>query len=457
MSLHPADSEIFAPVFGTDAVRRVFSDEHFISCMLEVEGALARAEAKVGVIPASAGRAISDGARSVKVTARELAASTARTGMPVVGLVDALRASIGPADARHVHFGATTQDIVDTATILQLREALSAIEDDLCALASALVLRAEAHRATPMIGRTFLQHAAPITFGYKCALWLSPLLEHLQRLAELRRRVLVVQLGGAVGTLAALGDRARAVVERLAEELELGCPDAPWHAVRDGFAEVGAFLGLVCGSLGKLGQDMILLSQTEVAEVAESTDGARGGSSTLPHKQNPVASAYLVAATRGVQALAPLLSSGMAQEHERGPGGWYAERLALPSCVALTAGALSHARAIIEGMSVDVERMRRNLDATSGLAMAEHVAFALADRLGLPSAREIVQRACAEALASGRTLAEAWVGDPVRASLLDRAAVEQLSDPSTYLGDAAGVVNRVVERARRVLGPGGQP
>ena len=308
-----------------------------------------------------------------------------------------------------------------------------------------------------MIGRTFLQHASPITFGYKCALWLAPLLDHLQRLAELRPRVLVVQLGGAVGTLAALGDRGRTVVERLAEELELGCPAAPWHAVRDGFAEVGAFLSLVCGSLGKLGQDMILLSQTEVAEVTESTDVARGGSSTLPHKHNPVASAYLVAATRGVHALAPLLSSGMAQEHERGPGGWYAERLALPSCVALTAGALSHARAIVEGMSVDVEQMRRNLDATSGLAMAEQVAFALAERLGLPSAREIVHRACAEALASGRTLADAWVGDPARLSLLDRAAIERLSDPSTYLGDSAGVVNRVVERARRVLGPGRQP
>jgi 3-carboxy-cis,cis-muconate cycloisomerase len=202
---------------------------------------------------------------------------------------------------------------------------------------------------------------------------------------------------------------------------------------------------------------MILLSQTEVAEVAESTDSSRGGSSTLPHKQNPVASAYLVAATRGVQALAPLLSSAMAQEHERGPAGWYSERLALPTCVALTAGALSHARAIVVGMSVDVAQMRRNLDATSGLAMAEHVAFALADRLDLPSAREMVQRACAEARTSGRTLADAWVIDPARVSLLDRAAIERLSDPTTYLGDSAGVVSRVVERARRVLGPGGRP
>ncbi len=454
MSLHPADSAIFASVFGTDAARHTFSDERFISLMLEVEGALARAEAKIGVIPASAGRAISDAAESVKVKAQDLAASTARTGMPVVGLVAALSAALGPENARYVHFGATTQDIVDTATVLQLREALEPIEEDLRGLATALVLRAEEHRETPMIGRTFLQHAAPITFGYKCALWLSPLLDHLQRLTELRSRVLVVQLGGSVGTLAALGDRGRAVVEGLAEELALRSPAAPWHTVRDGFAEVGAFLGLLCGSLGKLGQDVILLSQTEVAEVGESADGGRGGSSTLPHKRNPVVSAYLVAATRGVLALAPLLSGTMAQEHERGPAGWYAERLALPSCVALTAGALAHARAVIEGMSVDVARMRRNIDATSGLAMTEHVVFALADAIGLRSAQEIVQRACAEALASGHPFVDVWGSDPARASLLDRASVERLSDPSTYLGDAAGVVKRVVERARRVLHPG---
>ncbi len=460
MTLHPADSEIFAPVFGTDAARRVFSDEHFISCLLEVEGALARAEARVGVIPAAAGRAISDAAGSVRVDPKDLAAATARTGMPVVGLVAALSAALGPEDARYVHFGATTQDIVDTATMLQLREALEPIEDDLRGLASALALRAEEHRATPMAGRTFLQHAAPITFGYKCALWLSPLLDHLQRLNELRRRALVVQLGGAVGTLAALGDNGHAVVQRFAAELALGCPLAPWHAVRDGVAEVGCFMGLLCGSLGKLGHDVILLSQTEVAEVCEvsaSVDGGRGGSSTLPHKRNPVASAYLVAATRGVQALAPLLSSAMTQEHERGPGGWYAERLALPSCLGLTAGALAHARVIVETMSVDAARMRRNLDATSGLVMTEHVAFALAERLGLRPAQEVVQRACAEAVSTGRTFVEAWTSDPTRAALLDHAAIERLSDPSTYLGDSAGVVNRVVERARRVLGPSSPP
>jgi 3-carboxy-cis,cis-muconate cycloisomerase len=457
MSIHPADSEIFAPVFGTDAVRRIFSDEHFISCMLRVEGALARAEARVGVIPASAGRAIDDAAKSVLVRPRDLATSTARTGMPVVGLVAALSASLGPEDARYVHFGATTQDVVDTATVLQLREALAPIEEDLRALASALVRRAEEHRATPMAGRTFLQHAAPITFGYKCALWLSPLLDHLDRLAELRRRVLLVQLGGSVGTLAALGNNGRAVVEQMAAELDLGYAAAPWHTVRDGIAEVGGFLALVCGSLAKIGNDMVLLSQTEVAEASENAESSRGGSSTLPHKRNPVASAYLVAASRGVQALAPLLSSAMAQEHERGPGGWYSERLALPPCVALAAGALAHARRVVEEMSVDVARMRRNLDATSGLVMSEHVAFALGARLGLGPAQEIVRVACTAAIVNGQTFLDAWTSDPSRAALLDRATIERLSEPSTYLGDSAGVVDRVVERARGLLGPGSLP
>ena len=448
MSIHPADSEIFAPVLGTDAVRRIFSDASFVSCMLAFEGALARAEAQAGVIPVAAGRAISDAAEGLRIDPRALADSTSQTGMPVAGLVAALRAARGAGESRYVHFGATTQDVVDTATILQLRDALTAIEDDLRGLASALLVRADEHRATPMVGRTFLQHAVPITFGYKCALWLSPLLDHLSRLTELRPRVLVVQLGGAAGTLAPLGEGGRAVVEQLAEELALGCPAAPWHAVRDGVAEVGAFLGLVCGSLAKIGNDVLLLSQTEVSEISESSHGS---SSTMPHKRNPVASAYLVAATRGVQALAPLLSSAMLQEHERGPGGWYAERLALPSCVALTAGALAHARVVVDGMRVDVGRMRRNIDVTSGLVMSEAIAFALSDRLGLSQAQETVQRACAEALSSATPFVEAWLREPARAALLDRESIERLSDPSTYLGDAAGVVNRVVEKARRVL------
>jgi 3-carboxy-cis,cis-muconate cycloisomerase len=453
MSVHPADSEIFGSVFGTDAVRRIFSDEHFIGCMQEVEGALARAEAQVGLIPLAAGRAISDVSKSLRVDARELAASTARTGMPVVGLLAALRASLAPEHARYVHFGATTQDIIDTATILQLREALECIEGDLRGVASALVSRAEAHRATLMVGRTFLQHAAPITFGYKCALWLSPLLDHLQRLTDLRRRVLMVQLGGAVGNLAAFGANGRAVVERLAEELGLGCPVTPWHAVRNGIAEVGSFLGLLCGSLAKLGHDVILLSQTEVAEVSENLESDHGGSSTLPHKRNPVTSAYLVAATRGVQALAPLLMSAMVQEHERGPGGWYAERLALPPCLALTAGAVAHARTVVETLSIDVARMRHNLDATSGLVMTEPIAFALADRIGLRPAQELVERACAEAVSGRKPFLEAWMSDPTCAALLDRSSIERLSDPSTHLGESAAVVGRVIERARRVLAP----
>ncbi|HEX4627316.1 MAG TPA: lyase family protein, partial [Gemmatimonadales bacterium] len=284
MTIHPADSEIFAPVLGTDATRRIFSDENLVDCMLAFEGALARAEAHAGVIPAAAGRAISDAASCLRVDPRALAASTSQTGMPVAGLVAALRDALGPDESRFVHFGATTQDVVDTATVLQLRDALAPIEDDLRGLAAALLVRAGEHRATPMVGRTFLQHAVPITFGYKCAVWLSPLLDHLSRLAELRPRVLVVQLGGAAGTLAPLGDRGRAVVEALAEELALGCPAAPWHVVRDGVAEVGAFLGLLCGSLAKIGNDVLLLSQTEVSEISE---GSRGSSSTMPHKQNP--------------------------------------------------------------------------------------------------------------------------------------------------------------------------
>ena len=367
-----------------------------------------------------------------------------RVGYPVVALVRALSQTAGAEAGRWTHWGATTQDVMDTAQALQIRAGLALLRADLLATVRALAVLADAHRATVMAGRTHLQHALPITFGLKCAIWLAPLATHLTRLDQLRPRVEVAQFGGAAGTLASLGTDGIAVLEGLAAELELGAPSVPWHVARDGVAEAVSFLGLLCGSLAKIATDVILLAQTEVAEVLEAHEAGRGGSSTMPQKRNPIASEYILAAARGVQALVPLMQGAMAQDQERATGPWQAEMLAVPQAFVLSHGALLHARALAEGLVVDVARMRRNFDATGGLIMAEAVMMGLARQLGRGEAHEVVHHACDAALRDGIPLAKALAREPKVTARLDRAAIEWLTDPVGYLGSAAAFIDRVL-------------
>jgi len=452
MTVNPADSEIFGVLYGTDEMRRVFSDRSFVQRMLEVEAALARTQADLGLIPAVAADAIGRAATVDRIDFQELAASARLVGYPVAGLAKALGRAAGGEAARYVHWGATTQDIADTALVLQIGEGLTLIERDVRALVAALARQAKVHRDAVMPGRTFLQQALPITFGYKCAVWLAPLVTHLERLSELRPRALKVQFGGAVGTLASLGTKGRAVAEGLARALDLAVPDAPWHVARDSVVEVAAFLGLVCGSLAKLAGDVILLMQTEVGEVSEPQEPGRGGSSTLPQKRNPIASAYIVAAARGVQGLIPQMFSAMAQDHERATGAWQSEQLALPQMFVLTAGALAHAVGVAEGLTVDAVRMRTNLDLTDGLIMAESAMMALAEKIGRDAAHRSVQAASAIALSEHRPLSEILQRDPAVRDAIDVATIARLSDPGTYVGEASDVIDRVLARAERWLG-----
>jgi 3-carboxy-cis,cis-muconate cycloisomerase len=327
-----------------------------------------------------------------------------------------------------------------------MREGLALIERRLRALIAALADHARQHRATVMAGRSFLQHALPITFGYKCAVWLAPFLDHLRRLEELRARGLVVQFGGAVGTLASLGEKGRDVTLGLAQELDLAAPDSPWHVNRERPAEVACFLGLVAGSLAKIATDTALLMQTEVGEVAEPYAAGRGGSSTMPQKRNPVASAYIIAAARGVHALVPQMLAAMAQDHERATGAWQSEWLALPQLFTLLDGALVHAVALARGLTIDAERMRRTLETQQGLIMAEAVMMALAPKLGRGAAHHAVQHACARALDERRPLVEVLAEDAAVTAEFDRAALERLTDPGRYLGEALAVVDRVLAR-----------
>lgn len=446
LTVNPADGAVLSVLYGTDAMRALVGERAFLARMLEVEAALARAQARLGIIPAEAAAAITEAAQVEKLDLPALARATRNTGYPVVGLVKQLSALAGAEAGRWTHWGATTQDIIDTAIVLQLREAFALLDADLARLNTTLGARAREHRDTVMAGRTHLQHALPLTFGYKCAIWLSPLITMRERIAQLLPRLLKVQFGGAAGTLASLGDQGLAVAEGLAAELGLAVPDAPWHVARDGMAEAVCLLGLLTGALAKFATDIMLLMQTEVAEVFEPHAPGRGGSSTMPQKRNPIACEYILAQARGVQALVPQMLAAMAVDQERGTGPWQAEPLALPQAFTLAHGALDQAHFIAEGMVVDAARMRRNLDSTGGLIVAEAVMMGLAPHLGRGGAHDAVHHACDVALEEGIPLAEALARDACVTGAISAAEIARLTDPSHYLGSAQAFIDRVLAR-----------
>jgi len=451
MTVNPADSEIFGDLYSTAEMRALFADRTQLQFMLDVEAALARAQAKLGLIPAHVAEAVGSAARVENLNLEQVAASTRKVGYPVATIVAELGRIAGEEAARFVHLGATTQDILDTALVLQMRQGLKLLRTDIIALAKSLAELAARFRDTPIAGRTHLQHAVPITFGLKCAVWAAPLATHVERLDQAAKRVLVVQFGGAAGTLASLGAEGLAVTVALAEELDLGVPDLPWHTTRDTLAETVAILGLICGSLAKFALDVSLLMQTEVAEVFEPHEAGRGSSSTMPQKRNPIAAEYILASAKGVHALVPLMLAAMVQDHERATGPWQSEALAIPQCFALTAGALAHARAIADGLKVDSARMRRNLNAGDlGLIMSEAVATHLSRKLGKAEAHLAVARVCDRAIAGNRTLREALGDDAEIRRHITEPELDRLMEPTAYLGSAGTFVDRVVARIARL-------
>ncbi len=447
MPVNPADGPILGTLYGSDPMRAVFDEAAYFQRMLDVEAALARVQARLGLIPAAAAARITEVARYELLNQAVLAAQARNVGYPVLGLVAELSRVAGEHGG-WTHWGATTQDIMDSATVLQARAGLALIGAEIAALRDALLAQAARHRDAVMAGRTHLQQALPTTLGLKCATWAMPFIAHAERLAQLRPRVERISFGGAAGTLASLGPDGVAVMEGLAAELGLAAPAAPWHVCRDGLAEAVCFLGLVAGSLAKFATDIILLAQTEVGEVAEPYVAGRGASSTMPQKRNPIASEYIHAAARGVQALVPLMLGAMAQDHERGTGPWQAEALAIPQAFVLTHGALIHARTIAEGMVADPARMRANLDITGGMIVAEAVMMGLAPMLGRGEAHHVVKHACDVALAERIPLAAALARAPEVAARLDPAAIARLTDPAGYLGSAGAFIDRVLAAAR---------
>lgn len=446
MTQRPGD-QLFDAYFTARDMREVFCDQGRLQAMLDVEAALARAEARVGLIPASAVAPIENACRADLYDFAALGEAIATAGNSAIPLVKALGKQIAATDAeaeRYVHLGATSQDVMDTGLVLQLRQALDLIESDLAQLADSLAAQAQRHAATPMAGRTWLQHATPVTLGMKIAGWLGAVTRSRQRLRELKPRLLVLQFGGASGTLAALGEQALPIAQALAEELQLTLPEQPWHTQRDRVVEFGAVLGLIAGSLGKLGRDISLLMQTEAAEVFEPSAPGKGGSSTMPHKRNPVGAAVLIGAATRVPGMVSTLFSAMPQEHERSLGLWHAEWETLPQICCLVSGSLQQARLLAEGLEVDAARMARNLDLTQGLVLAEAVSIVLAQRVGRDTAHHLLEQCCKRAVAEQRHLRAVLGDEPQVTAQLSSAELDNLLNPAHYLGQAQVWVERAV-------------
>jgi 3-carboxy-cis,cis-muconate cycloisomerase len=438
------DSAVFRDIFSTEAMRRVFSDENRVQKYLDFEAALARAQARLGVIPKEAAEEIVGHCNAAEIDFNKLKVQTERIGYPVLPVVQQLVALCRDGLGEWCHWGATTQDITDSATVMQIREALVLVEADLNGIADSLAALAQKHRDTPMAGRSNLQQAVPITFGYKMATLLAAFERHKQRLRELRARVLVGEFGGAAGTLSSLGGRGLEVQAELMKELKLGQPAIAWHTIRDTIAEVGCFLGLVTGTCGKIALDIKLLMQTEVEEVYEPFHEGRGSSSTMPQKRNPISSVYITALTAVVRQQTAALLDAMVEDHERATGPWEIEWIVLPEIFCLAAGALAQTLFVLTGLQVDEKKMRSNLDLTKGLIVSEAVMMGLGPHLGRQYAHDLVYDICRKVVATGRPLVDLLAENAEIKKYLDRRALERLCDPANYLGEAGAMVDRVL-------------
>jgi 3-carboxy-cis,cis-muconate cycloisomerase len=425
-------------------MREVFSDENRVAQYLAVEAALARVQGRLGVIPQQAADEIVRHCKVEEMDFGRLKVRTERIGYPVLPVVEQLVERCADGLGQYCHWGATTQDITDTATVLQIRQALGLIDADLAALARALADLAKRHRDTPMAGRSNLQQAIPMTFGFKAARLLATVERHRARIAQMRPRVLVGEFAGAVGTLASLGSYGLAVQQALTLELSLGQPEIAWHTERDRIAEVGCLLGLVTGTLAKLATDLKLLMQTEVGEAFEPCAPGRGSSSTMPQKRNPISCAYIHSCAAVVRQHVAALLDAMAADHERSTGPWEIEWISLPEVFCLTSGALKQARTIVEGLEVHPEAMMRDLELSHGLNQTEAVMMALAPHIGRERAHDLIYAATHAAIAEQRPVLEALAQDPEIGKHLDRSALRELLDPRHYLGLSASMVDRVL-------------
>lgn len=435
----------------SEAWEVIFNERATLQRMLDFEAALARAEAACGVIPKTAPGPITLCAKVDLYDPQEIAEAAVSAGNKAIPLVKLLTAQVKTIDAdaaRYVHWGATSQDVIDSALMLQLRAAFDLMESELAALCATLAKLAEAHRATPMAARTWMQQAIPTTLGLKFAGWLDALHRQRKRMAAARARILSLQFGGAAGSLASLGDRGLRVSEALAADLQLPLPDLPWHTERDRVAEAATLFGLLAGTLGKMARDLSLMMQSEVGEVAEPAAAGRGGSSTLPHKRNPVSCAAVLAAATRVPGLVSTMLSAMVQEQERALGGWQAEWETLPQIVCLTGAALQHMMTVMDGLEINISRMLANLEVTRGLIYAESVSMLVASRLGKAAAHELLEKASQQAVKENRHLKDVLLEDATVRAHFANADIAKLFEPLSYTGMANEFITRTIRTVK---------
>lgn len=440
-------SPLLAPMLSSSAMRAICDDVAYLQRMLDFEAALARAEAAIGVIPAAAAGPIGNACKADAFDVAALAEAATKSGNLAIPLVKALTANVARSSAeaaRYVHWGATSQDVIDTATMLTIRAAIDALSSDIGRAISGFAKLAARHRHTPVVGRTWLQHALPMPFGLKLAEYAAALNRSRNRLRTLRADALALQFGGASGTLAALGDHGLPVAEQLSRELDLPLAEAPWHTHRDRIAEAAAVFAIIAGSCGKIARDVSLMMQTDVAEAFEPAGEGRGGSSTMPHKRNPVAAASALGAATMAPNLAATIFAAQVQDHERSAGPWHAEWPTLPALMLVTSGALSAIVDIAEGLEIDATRMRTNLDATHGLIMAEAVTFALAEKIGKSDAHHLVEAASKKAVVEKRDLQDVLADDAKAAAHLDRDKLAELFEPMNYQGASQALIDRLL-------------
>ena len=440
-------SPLLAPMLSSPAMRAICDDTTYLQYMLDFEAALARAEAAVGTIPTSAGKVISAGCKAKNLDSAALANAASKAGNLAIPLVKALTAYIGKADSdasRYVHWGATSQDVIDTATMLQLKAATNALLNDVDRAIKAFATLAVTHRQTAMVARTWLQHALPMPFGLKLAEYATALHRSRARLKRLQTESIALQFGGAAGTLAALGDKGMDIAAQLAKELSLPLPEAPWHTHRDRIADVASVLAILTGTCGKIARDISLMMQTDVAEAFEPSGAGRGGSSTMPHKRNPVAAASALAAATMAPNLAATIFAAQVQEHERSAGPWHAEWPTLPTLLLVTSGALAAIVDIAEGIEVDAARMRANLDTTHGLVMAEAVAMALAEKVGKSESHHVVEAASRRSVETGQHLLDVLKNDNLVTNHISAEKLDDLFAPMSYQGASQQLIDRLL-------------
>jgi 3-carboxy-cis,cis-muconate cycloisomerase len=440
--------EQYDQMFTTPEMADIFSSAAHVKQLLRFEAGLARAEAEVGIIPQQAADAIVAACARDVVDVDNLYREAALAGTVAIPLVRMLSNEVGEGGGAYVHFGATSQDAIDTALVLQMRQGLDALVKGLLEICQTCARLANDHRCTPMAGRTLLQHAVPITFGLKAARWLSLTTRQVQALGQLRNESLTLQFGGAAGTLAALGDAGIPVGQRLAEYLKVPLPDLPWHAERDRIATIASSLGVTAGSMAKIANDVALLAQTEIAEVSEGIEPGKGTSSAMPQKRNPVDAMMALASARLANGIVPVILSAMAGEHERAAGGWQAEWVAIPDLFRSTSCAVDRVGRLLRDLKVHPERMQHNLSLDGGLIMAESLSMALLPILGRDQAQNVVQAACKRALTNGSTLSETALEDARILSALSPEAIERSLDPSGYLGSASAMIDRALDSYR---------